>query len=407
MNNAEENKIDTSESKKVSVKSSFSVFNDKVSSIKMKMASNSYLKHIITPLGLFVLLPILVYSFYQITWASPRFESQMQLIVQQPDGMSTLDPSMALLTGLGATSTNSDTQIVQSFINSNDMLSYLDEKISLREHFESNEADVFSRLFSWQSKEDFSQYYKSMVEVSIDEKSAIITVKAQGFNSEFATLLATEIGNKAEWYINDIGHQLADAQLAFIKQEHLSVETRLITAQTELLSFQQKYNLLNPEEEGKALAQIVYGIEAQIASKNTELTTLKGVMSDVAPQIINIENQIKAYQEQLRFEKDRLTQQNNTDAGDLSVSQVLAKFSDLKIELELAIKGFASSTISMEKSRVEAYRQLKYLIQIESPTEPEDNQYPKVMYNIALLSVILFLLYGIGRIVLSTFNELK
>nr|WP_283104597.1 lipopolysaccharide biosynthesis protein [Shewanella olleyana] len=376
--------------------------------MKEKSSEHRFLKYLYTPLGLFVFLPILLFSFYQIVWASPRYESRTQMIVQQPDGMSTLDPSMALLTGLGGTPVNTDTQIVQAYIFSNDMLQYLDSSLAIREHFESNDVDMFSRLYSWQSKESFSQFYNSMVDVAIDEKSSVITVKVQAFSSEFSTLLASEIATKAEWYINDISHQLANAQLKFVKQEHLSVEERLVKAQTDLLTFQQKYNLLNPEDEGKALAQIAYGIEAQIAAKNTELTTLRAVMSDEAPQVINIENQIKAFQEQLLFEKNRLTQQSEgLNESDLSVSQVLARFSDLKIELELAIKGFASSTISMEKSRVEAYRQLKYLILIETPTEPEDNLYPKVIYNITLLSVILFLLYGVARIIFSTFNELK
>nr|WP_283108232.1 lipopolysaccharide biosynthesis protein [Shewanella electrodiphila] len=354
------------------------------------------------------MLPILLFSFYQIVWASPRFESRFQMIVQQPDGMSTLDPSMALLTGFGGAATNTDTQIVQKYIFSNDMLEYLNDNISLREHFESSQADIFSRLYSWQSKEAFSQFYNSMVDVVIDEKSSVITVRVQGFSSDYSTLLATQIGEKAEWYINDISHQLANAQLEFVKQEHLTVEGRLVNAQKSLLAFQQRYNLLNPEEEGKALAQIAYGIEAQIAAKKTELTTLRAVMSDEAPQVVNVENQIKAYQEQLQFEKTRLTQQNEASKeSDLSISQVLAKFSDLKLELELAIKSFASSIISMEKSRVEAYRQLKFLILVEQPTKPEDNLYPKVIYNIALLSVVLFLIFGIFKIVVSTFNELK
>ncbi|GIU02761.1 lipopolysaccharide biosynthesis protein [Shewanella sp. KT0246] len=408
MNNVDDVKPTKPELAETTVKSTPFRLLGKLQNMKEQSSKNRYLKYLYTPLGLFVFLPILLFSFYQIIWASPRYESRTQMIVQQPDGMSTLDPSMALLTGLGAAGANSDTQIVQAYIFSNDMLKYLNETLSLREHFESNQVDVFSRLYSWQSKEAFSQFYSSMIDVVVDEKSSVITVKAQAFNSEFSTLLASKIAEKAEWYINDISHQLANAQLEFVKQEHLSVEKRLIKAQTDLLAFQQRYNLLNPEDEGKALAQIAYGIEAQIAAKNTELTTLRAVMSDEAPQVVNIENQIKAYQEQLLFEKQRLTQQSEgLNQKDLSVSQVLAKFSDLKIELELAIKGFASSTISMEKSRIEAYRQLKYLVSIEQPTQPEDNMYPKVIYNITLLSVVLLLLFGISKIIFTTFNELK
>ncbi|WP_252029063.1 lipopolysaccharide biosynthesis protein [Vibrio sp. SCSIO 43135] len=360
----------------------------------------------------FVVFPVLLFTFYQTIWASPRYESRAQLIVQQPDGMATMDASMALLSGLGVNTANTDTQLAQAYIYSNDMLTFLNNELGLREHFEGN-GDFFSRMHAWNSQEDFIAYFAKRVVVEIDEKSQVITVYSQAFTEDFAQRLATAIADKAEWYINDIGHQLADAQLKFIRGEHEIVEQRLQKAQTDLLTFQQQYNLLNPEAEGSALSQIAYGIEGQIASKRAELKALKSIMSESAPQVVNLENQLRALVSQLDVEKQRLTQQGQTSVapeheGDqLSVSEVLAKFADLKIELELALKAFTSSTISLEKSRIEAYRQLKYLVVVESPTLPEDNSYPQAIYNITLLSVLLLMLYGIGRIVFATIEELK
>lgn len=47
--------------------------------------------------------------------ASERYESQARVIVQQPDGMATMDASMALLSGLGMpTSSGSDAELVKA-----------------------------------------------------------------------------------------------------------------------------------------------------------------------------------------------------------------------------------------------------------------------------------------------------
>ncbi|WP_238322351.1 hypothetical protein [Vibrio mexicanus] len=62
-----------------------------------------------------VVLPTVIFALYQNFWASDRYDSQAQVIVQQPDGMATMDTSMALLTGLGVGSAAvSDTELVKA-----------------------------------------------------------------------------------------------------------------------------------------------------------------------------------------------------------------------------------------------------------------------------------------------------
>ena len=132
--------------------------------------------------GRLVLVPFVIFSLYQVFWASERFESTAQIIVQQPDGMATMDASMALLTGFGVSnSVVNDNELLKNYIYSSDMRKYLDDKIDLREHYMISSADFFSRLHAWDSNKDFSEYYQKHVEVLIDDASGVITVKAQGF----------------------------------------------------------------------------------------------------------------------------------------------------------------------------------------------------------------------------------
>lgn len=361
----------------------------------------------------FVLLvvPFILFAFYQLVWAAPRFESRAQLIIQQPDGMATMDPSMALLSGLGVGgNSTADTEIAKAYIHSQDMLNYLQQHNNLKEHYQ-NGGDVFSRLSSNASIEDLLKYYIDHTTVEIDEDSGVLKILAQGFTPEFANTLTQTIVNRAEWYINSIGHQLADAQLKFIRLEHAKVEQRLRDAQKNTLAFQQKNNLLDPEAEGMALQQITYGLEGQIATKSAELKGLRSTMTEKAPQVVMLASELSALKTQLELERDRLSTQQGTNSNiknnGTSVSEVLAQFSDLKIELELALKGYTSSEVSLDKARIEAYRQLKYLVVVESATLPQNNKYPATLYNILLFAVLQLMLFGIGKIVLATVKELR
>lgn len=373
------------------------------------------------PWFVLLVLPFMLFAFYQLVWAAPRYESRAQLIIQQPDGMSTMDPSMAILSGLGVGSNSTaDTQLAKAYIHSEDMLKFLQHEYNIEQHYHDG-GDVFSRLSNNAKSEDLLEYYIDHTAVEIDDNSGVIKILVQGFSPEFAKQLTQAIVDRAEWYINSIGHQLADAQLEFIRGEHKQIEMRLRDAQKSILAFQQKNNLLDPEAEGAAFQQITYGLEKEVAAKSAQLKGLKSVMTDKAPQVVILDSELNALKIQLELERERLSLQNNkstnpqvnitnsstNSSNGTAVSQVLAQFSDLKIELELALKGYTSSEISLDKARIEAYRQLKYLIVVESATLPEDNQYPKTTYNILLFLVLQLLLFGIGKIILATVKELR
>ncbi|MEP2651483.1 MAG: lipopolysaccharide biosynthesis protein [Paraglaciecola sp.] len=365
------------------------------------------------PFVIFVLLPFLLFTFYQVFIASPRFESQAKLIVKEPDGMATLDPTMAIMSGFGVGTTSLDTEIVKAFIYSNDMLMFLEDTLKISEHYSDNKNDFFSRLENDASRERFLKYYLSKVLVEVDEKSQVIHIFVQAFDADFSHLVSFTIVERAEWFINEIGHNLAKEQLKFVKLEHQLAETRLQKAKTELLAFQRRHNLLDPEAEGVAFQQITYQLEGEVASKRTELNALRSSMSDNAPMVIQAKSQLNSLLEQLEQERARLTTEkpsNNSlpeEERNLSVSQVVSKFSDFKINMELALQAYTSSQVSLEKSRVEAYRQLKYLVTVESPTQPEEAKYPEVFYNISLFLAVTLMLFGIVRIIIATVEELR
>lgn len=362
----------------------------------------SYLK---TPFTLFVLLPALVFSLYQVLWATERFESTAQVIVKQPDAMATMDAGMALLSGLGVPSGgSSDNELVKAYIYSADMLAYLDDKLKLFDHFTDTNVDYFSRLSDSDSQEDFLKFYQSHVELIINDASGVISISAQGFTPEFSHLLVDTITNKAEWFINSIGHQLAEAQLTFIANEFQIVEGKLQKAQSDLQQFQQQYDLLDPLAEGLAKQQITYTLEGQLSAKEAELKGLESVMSARAPQVLSTKTQIAALHEQLKRERQKLAEQG---VKDIPVSEIIRQYTDLKINLELALQAYTASQVSLEKSRVEAYRQLKYLITVQKASKPQDNKYPDVLYNISLFLLLASLLFGIVKIVMATIRELK
>jgi len=210
---------------------------------------------------------------------------------------------------------------------------------------------------------------------------------------------------KAEQFINEINNNLAKSKLSFAKGEHEIVEQKLQQAKSSILEFQSKYNVLDPTAEGAAFQQIAFSLEATLAQKKAELSTISTMMSESAPEVINIKRQIGALQSAINEQKEKIST-TDSDGNALSVSELMAQYSNLQVQLQLAIQAYSSSLITLENARVETYQKLQHLVTVESPTLPDDNKYPTVMYNLVLFGAILLLIYGVIRIVVATIREL-
>ncbi|AFV84462.1 capsule polysaccharide export system inner membrane protein [Alteromonas mediterranea] len=356
--------------------------------------------------ALILVLPWVLYALYLVLWAAPQYESHSQLIVKSSDGGSSFDPSSLLMAaGVSGASGGTESQLVEAYIQSADMIKYLDETIGLREHYMSDKADMFSGLSSSHKQEDFYKFYLDHIEVSVDSASSVISLRTRAFDAEYAKIINQAIVDKAEEFINNINNDLAKSKLTFAKGEHEIVEQKLQQAKTEILSFQSKYNVLDPSAEGAAFQQIAFSLQATLAQKKAELSTMSTMMSNVAPEVINIKREIAALQKEVEKQKERIsTAEGESEA--LSVSELMAQYSNLQVQLQLAIQAYSSSLITLENARVEAYQKLQHLVTVESPTLPDDNAYPTVIYNLVLFGVSLLLIYGIVRIVVATIREL-
>ncbi len=352
-----------------------------------------------------LIAPWLLYAIYLNIFASPLYESQSKLIVKSTEGGSSFDPSSILLSSVSGTGFNTESQLVEAYIQSADMINHLDEKLSLSDHYTSSDADFFSRLSKDYYQEELIEFYLDHVTVSVDSQSSVITLKTRGFDQAFAQAINQAIVEKAEEFINTINNDLARNKLEFAQGEHEIVETKLQQAKTELLAFQAQYNVLDPTAEGAAFQQIAFTLEATLAQKQAELNTISRVMSDSASEVINLKREIAALESQISAQKQKINMPDE-NGNPISVSELMARYSNLQVQLQLAVQAFSSSLITLENARVETYQKLQYLVTVESPTLPENNAYPTIIYSLTLFGVVLLLAYGIVRIVLATIREL-
>lgn len=330
--------------------------------------------------------------------ASDRYVSRAELIIKQADQIKMLPDALSML-GIGG-SNHQDVLLVQDYLNSWDLLAKLDKELDLKSHYQSNRADFFSRLPSDVSREDFIKYYREHLTLHLDELSGVLTIELQAFEPEYGQRVVTLMLKESERFINKLGHQVALDQLAFVEQEVDRAYQRLQNEKAKVLAFQNSHQLISPESTSSARLGVVSQLEAELVSQQAELKQLRSYMRDTAPAVISVQTRVDALNNQLKQEKARLTGMDKD-----AMNEITAGYLDVQTQATLAADLYKTGLISLEQTRVEAYRKLKHLLVISQPTVAEDAEYPRRLYNLATTGVLLCLFYGLVIMGLATLRE--
>jgi len=330
--------------------------------------------------------------------ASDRYVSRAELVVKQADQIKMLPDALSML-GIGG-SNHEDVLLIQDYLKSPDLIGKLDKELGLKAHYQSHKVDYFSRLPDNVSREEFIEYYRNHLTLRLDDISGVLTIEFQAFDPAYGQRVVNLMLKESEGFINKLGHQVALEQLAFVEKEVNRAYQRVQDEKAKVLDFQNTHHLLSPESTSTARLGVVSQIEGQLAQQQAQLKQLQSYMRETAPAVISVQARVDALSKQLEQEKSRLT---GVDKD--AMNEVTARYMDVQTQAALASDLYKSGLISLEQARVEAYRKLKHLLVVSQPTLAEDAEYPRRLYNLATIGVLLCLLYGLIVMGLATLRE--
>jgi capsular polysaccharide transport system permease protein len=352
---------------------------------------------------LLIALPLLLYGLYLGVFAADRYVSETTVSVRQAGSDSSLAlPGAAMMLAGITPASHEDTLFLKEFVHSRGLLLKLQERLDLRTHFAAARADLPLRLPKDASLEDLVQYYRSRVEVLLDDRAALLTVRAQAFDAAFAQRLTQAILEESERFVNENSHRIAREQLRFAEGELQLASQRLQKAQGELLAFQSKNRILDPTVQAQASGALLAQLESARSKLEAELNGLRGFLNEDAYQVAAMRERIAAIKKQIDTESERAT---TVGKGGTRLNQLALEYQALELQAEFARDGYKLALAAVENARIDATRKIKSLVVIEPPSLPETAEYPLVAYNMATLFAICVLLYAIVRLVLATIRE--
>ncbi|WP_312551285.1 chain-length determining protein [Massilia sp.] len=334
--------------------------------------------------------------------ASDRYVSQANVIVQRTDlaGGHTMDFS-SLLGGVNGS--RSDELLLRNYLLSMDMLRKLDKELNLRAHYSDRARDPLSRMWAKDVPDEwFLQYYLSRVSVELDEYSGVLVIKAQGYDARTAQAITTLLVREGERAMNEMAHQLARDQVAFVEKQVAQMAERFQRTRQAVVRFQNTHGLVSPQSRAEQLNGVVERLNAQRTELQTRRTALLGYLEPRAAGVVEIDLQIEAIDKQLAQEQARLTSTSGK-----ALNSTVEEYQRLEMEAGFANDVYKTALVALEKGRVEATRNLKKVSVVQSPTLPQHALEPRRGYNIIVSVLVTLLLAGVVHLLAAIVRDHK
>lgn len=352
-----------------------------------------------------VVLPLVIAIIYYSFLARDRYVSTSQVAVHKVGAESgsaaSQLPGFAMLLSGGSGSSYAETLYVREFILSQDMLNTLEKDIGWSQLYAGNLRDIFFYLPADASKEEKLKYYRRMVRAGFDETTGLLTVGVQAFDRDLAKKTLLSIIAESDRFVNEISHRLAREQVNFAESELDRARENFEAKRQSLLDFQAANNVLDAQKTAMNRGEVIAGLQAEQTKEDATLRGLRATLSEDSPQIRQQKIRIRALQQQIAAEERELVAKNAT--GQLNV--IASKYHSLRIDAAISEEAYKSAVASLENARIEATKKLRSLVVVVNPNMPDESEFPRRLYDIFTILVILLLTYGVTHFIIATVKD--
>ncbi len=343
-------------------------------------------------------LPSILGGLYYAVIAADRYATGANFLVRGLDSGGSAD-IIGSFTGLTSSgSTTSDSYVIRRYLESPDLVRFLDNQLNLQAHYSDNSIDPLSRFDASQPFEEFVVYWQRRVTTTYDSTTGIVTFEVQAFDAETAFALAETVLEEANSLVNTLSEKARQDSVRFAVNEVERAEQRLRKAQLAVRKFRSARGSVDPAMNAQLDAELIASLETQLAGFHARIQALSIEVDPDAPKLRQLNRQASAIKTQIVRRRAAIGD-NNLEVEGSSTADILAEFEALQIEQTFAQQRYASALSSLEIARMDADRQQRYLAIFGRPYKPEEAIYPHRLRNTLLTLAAAFALWAIGTLV--------
>jgi capsular polysaccharide transport system permease protein len=353
---------------------------------------------LIASFALIVAIPSLIAALYLMIFAANQYHSRAAFSVRSENFSGTLS-ALSAFTQIGSTSAP-ESAILYDYIRSQELMEQVDAKVDLTRIFNRAGLDFYFRLGRHPTSEEMLRYWQSMIQVTLDQTTSILTLEVHAFTPEDAVAIAQQIIENSSGLVNRLSAIAREDTLAASAEDLAEAQDRLREASRQIRVFREENSIIDPSQDVMGQMGLLGALQSQLASVLVEKETiLPQVSSDRDPRLSVIDRKIAAIRNQIAEERARVRE---PEGGNQALSAVIGQYEALRVEEEFARTTYTAAMAALEAARAEARRQSRYLAVHINPTLADDSLYPRRALLAALVFLGLFAAWSV--MVLAYYN---
>lgn len=353
-----------------------------------------------------VLAPLVTTVFYLWTVAEDQYASTVGFTVrsQESSGANDLLGGLANLSG---GSTASDSDILNEFIQSQEMVVSVDRQLKLRDHYSHYWPDDWAfSLWPDASLEDLIWYWQRVVSISFDSSSGLIEVQAVAFDADMAQAVTQAIVAESQIRINALNAQAREDAMRYAQADLDESIERLKAAREALTEFRTRTRIVDPNADIQGRMGVMNNLQQQLAESLIEYDLLRGTVGEGDPRLTKARQRIDVIRDRIGIERQTFTS-SSTETGAVGEDypSLISEFERLSVDLEYAEASYRAGLTALEVARDDAARQSRYLATYIKPTRAEDAQYPKRFILAGLIGLFMLLAWSILTLIYYSIRD--
>lgn len=360
--------------------------------------------NIILSFFLFVITPVLITGWYLWERSVEQYASTVSFSVRSsspPASGSEIFSQISLISGTNST----DTDILYQFIQSQEMVSRLDDRLGLRAMYSRYYDD--DMVFSFNpdgTLEDLVSYWRRMVHIGYDRSTGLMNLRVLAFDAIEAQTIAKAISEESTKRINELsGIARADAtRYAITELKRASEELR--EKRKAVTTFRLKNQTTDPTKNIQGQMVLINILNEQLAASIIDLKVMmNSSQKESDPRIKQMNLRIQVIREQIKEELSRFGNSEKDNSTDYA--HLVGEFERLNADLEFAELVYRSALLSYNSAQADAAHTLRYLAEHIKPTLASSSRYPQRILIMLGISLVLILVWAVSILVYYSIRD--
>ncbi len=333
-----------------------------------------------------VCFPLLMAWAYLYFVAQDQYASTMGFTVRSEEAASPVE-LLGGITGIGGSSSGSDTDVLFEFIRSQRLVRAVDDRMDLRAVYASPGDPLFG-VAPEASIEDLLKYWNRMVKVFYDSSSGLIELRIQAFTPEQAQAIGQVIFDESSNLINNMSAIAREDAMRYAANELELAVVRLRLARQAVAEFRLRTQILDPEADILGRMGLLNSLQEQLASAQIDLDILNQTTSSNDPRVERAVRRVQVIETRISEERARFSKADS-DATE-AYATLVGEYESLAVDRQFAETTYLGALAAFDAARAEALRKSRYLAAYVEPTLAETAQYPQRLVILGTLAAFLF-----------------